>query len=68
MVWFDLMGIVFCCVEMVAAQRDGSAGPSANRYYPPDYNLNYRGFRPVVLWTPPVLTLKATSRLKERLE
>ena len=41
---------------------------SANRYYhTPDYKLNYLGFRPVILWTPPILNLKTTTRLKEGL-
>ena len=41
---------------------------SANRYYhTPNYKLNYLGFRPVVLWTPPILNLKTTTRLKEGL-
>ncbi len=41
---------------------------SANRYYhTPDYSLNYLGFRPIVLWNPPVPRLKATNRLKEGL-
>ncbi len=41
---------------------------SANRYYHDQkYKLNYLGFRPVILWNPPVYKLKATTRLKEGL-
>ncbi|MEN7973735.1 MAG: formylglycine-generating enzyme family protein [Verrucomicrobiota bacterium] len=41
---------------------------SANRHYhTPDYKLNYLGFRPVVLWNPPIPRLKVTRRIKERL-
>jgi len=49
---------------------------SANRYYHEKkdyldgnkgYALNYLGFRPIVLWNPPVPRLKATTRLKEGL-
>ncbi len=36
---------------------------SANRFYhPPDYKLNNIGFRPVLLWNPPLLRLKVTDR------
>lgn len=41
---------------------------SANRFYhEPDFSLNYLGFRPVILWNPPPMRLKATTRLKEGL-
>jgi len=51
---------------------------SANRYYHPivdyhgrtgrkEYSLNYLGFRPVVLWNPPIPTLKATKQIEEGL-
>jgi len=39
---------------------------SSNRFYhTPDYKLNYLGFRPVLLWNPPLLKLKVTDRVKE---
>ncbi len=39
---------------------------SANRYYhTPDYELNYLGFRPVLLWNPPHLKVKVTNRPKK---
>jgi formylglycine-generating enzyme required for sulfatase activity len=39
---------------------------SANRYYhEPDFELNYLGFRPVLVWSPPVTTIRATRFLPE---
>jgi formylglycine-generating enzyme required for sulfatase activity len=42
---------------------------SANRFYHvPDYQLNYLGCRPVVLWNPPAVAPRATSRLNVEVE
>jgi formylglycine-generating enzyme required for sulfatase activity len=39
---------------------------SANRYYHrPDFELNYLGFRPVLVWNPPVTQIRATRMLPD---
>ncbi len=39
---------------------------SANRYYhTPDFKLNYLGFRPILIWNPPVMELEVTRRLNQ---
>ena len=37
---------------------------SANRYYhTPDFKLNYLGFRPILIWNPPTMSLEVTRQI-----
>jgi formylglycine-generating enzyme required for sulfatase activity len=48
-------------------QYSGIACRSANRFYHTNgYKMNYLGFRPVLLWNPPTLSLQVTRQLKEK--